>query len=537
MPFYECFLYVSTHLAWLPPIRAASRLIDPAAQQQQVDILRRQPARSAHIGLRRIQRAVFKPRLGAHDERPDLFSGILRNFQSQARGRLRRLHIAQLQRRFRSAAAKPRILRREGQPAHKGVIGHLRFFSGQEAVAGLSEHDGATHIGRRDRALGRCAKARGAGAGMVQCDQGQRNAVFGRPTAALVAPGERVFIRRLAVFGDRRKTGGVALRSGVDDNDLQDGGGDTGEHGDDFLSIPYRVALAPIKLTWSAKPGASMPQPHTALIIGFGYSANATARRLIAAGWRVTGTTRRLDRTASIIAAGAAPLVTDPATQHGALALCEAATAADAVISSVPPDVDGDPVLRALASADLSAKRLVYFSTTGVYGDRQGGWAFEWDPVTPGQDRSKRRARAEAEWLAKGALSLRLGGIYGPGRSALERLKTGRPVVDKPGQVFSRIHVDDIAGAVLKALERPDVSGAVNLVDDAPSSQADHMRAVAKMAGLPAPRIIGHDDAALSPMAASFFAECRRVSNAKAKQLLGWRPEFPDALTGTRASA
>ncbi len=278
-----------------------------------------------------------------------------------------------------------------------------------------------------------------------------------------------------------------------------------------------------------------MPQPHTALIIGFGYSAKATARRLLEAGWRVTGTTRSDQTAAQIEAMGAVALVADPATEDGAAALREAAAASDAIISSVPPGPGGDPVLEALAPMALSAKRLIYFSTTGVYGDRKGGWAFEWEPLTPGQDRSKRRAEAEAGWLALGALSLRLGGIYGPGRSALERLATGNPVIDKPGQVFSRIHVEDIASAVLMALERPDVAGPVNLVDDAPSSQADHMRDAAALAGLPAPDVRPYDPAELSPMAASFFAECRRVSNAKAKTVLGWRPRYPDALAGIRA--
>lgn len=278
-----------------------------------------------------------------------------------------------------------------------------------------------------------------------------------------------------------------------------------------------------------------MPQPHRVLIIGFGYSAEATARRLMQAGWRVTGTTRSPARAAGIEALGVTALIADPATQQGAAALREAVAGADAVISSVPPGADGDPVLSALAPMDLSAKRLIYFSTTGVYGDRKGGWAFEWEPVTPGQPRSVRRAEAEAGWLAKGALCLRLGGIYGPGRNAFERLQAGNPVIDKPGQVFSRIHVDDIAGAVLNALERPEVKGPINLVDDAPSSQADLMRAAAEMAGLPPPDILPIDEAQLSPMAASFFSECRRVSNAKAKAMLGWRPAYRDAVAGLKA--
>jgi nucleoside-diphosphate-sugar epimerase len=278
-----------------------------------------------------------------------------------------------------------------------------------------------------------------------------------------------------------------------------------------------------------------MPDTQHLLTIGFGYSAEATARRVTTAGWQGAGTTRQADKAAAIEAAGFRALVADPASDDGAARLRDAAREADAILISVPPAETGDPVFEALKDVDLAGKRLIYLSTTGVYGDRRGGWAFEWEAVTPGQPRSVRRAQAEADWLSKGALSLRLGGIYGPGKSAFERLRAGRPVVDKPGQVFSRIHVDDIAGAVLKALERPEVSGPINLVDDAPSSQAGLMRAAAKLAGLPPPEIVPFAEAELTPMAASFFSECRRVSNARAKAMLGWRPTYPDAVAGLKA--
>jgi len=278
-----------------------------------------------------------------------------------------------------------------------------------------------------------------------------------------------------------------------------------------------------------------MPDSQRLFIIGFGYSAKATARAAARAGWQVTGSTRRADTASAIEAAGFDAVIADPASDGGAARLRDAAAAADAILISVPPTDAGDPVFAALKDEDFCDQRLIYLSTTGVYGDRQGGWAFEWEPVTPGQPRSVRRADAEADWLAKGALCFRLGGIYGPGKSAFERLRAGDPVVDKPGQVFSRIHVEDIAGAVLKALERPDVNGPINLVDDAPSSQAELMRAAAELAGLPPPTIVAYDEAQLSSMAASFFSECRRVSNARAKAALGWRPVYPDGVAGLRA--
>ncbi len=278
-----------------------------------------------------------------------------------------------------------------------------------------------------------------------------------------------------------------------------------------------------------------MPDTHSVLIIGFGYSANATARAVSKAGWAVIGTTRNPETATQIEAQGYDAVIADPATPEGANRLRQAAERCDAMVISVPPGEAGDPIFAVFEDTDLSAKRLIYFSTTGVYGDRQGGWAFERDAVTPGQPRSVRRAKAEAQWLAKGAISLRLGGIYGPGQSALERLQSGTPVTDKPGQVFSRIHVADIAAAVVKALKHPHVRGPVNLVDDTPSSQADLMRAAAALTGAPAPDILPYDGANLSPMAASFFSECRRVSNARAKAVLGWRPTYRDAVSGLKA--
>lgn len=278
-----------------------------------------------------------------------------------------------------------------------------------------------------------------------------------------------------------------------------------------------------------------MVHTRSILLIGFGYVANHTARRLSPQGWRVLASTRSPDTAGEIRSSGYEAVLADPASPDGEAALRDAAHEADAIVSSVPPGADGDPVLPALAGADLSGKRLIYLSTTGVYGDRRGGWAFETDPVTPGQDRSIRRAEAEAAWLALGAISLRLGGIYGPGRSAFDRLADGRPVFDKPGQVFSRIHVDDIAAAIEAALARPKVTGPVNIVDDAPSSQVEVMTGAARMAGCPAPDLRPFDPEQASPMLASFFAENRRVSNARAKAVLGWRPAYADWRAGLAA--
>lgn len=280
-----------------------------------------------------------------------------------------------------------------------------------------------------------------------------------------------------------------------------------------------------------------MPETRTILMIGFGYVANHTAARLVRAGWRVLASTRSAETAQAITRAGYEAVLADPATSDGARTLDAAAARADAILSSVPPDEDGDPVLPALRPETLKAARLIYLSTTGVYGDRRGGWAFEADALNPGPARSVRRARAEAQWLALNALSLRLGGIYGPGRSAFDRLERGAPVFDQPGQVFSRIHVDDIAQAVALALARPHVSGPLNIVDDQPSSQAEVMCGAARLAGWPPPEIRPFERDKASAMQASFFDENRRVSNARAKQVLGWRPAYPGWRDGLDAIA
>jgi len=279
-----------------------------------------------------------------------------------------------------------------------------------------------------------------------------------------------------------------------------------------------------------------MAMNRTLLFIGFGYVARATAPLLAQAGWRVRASARSPETVADIEQAGFEAAPADPQDRDGAAALRRAACEADALISSVPPGPHGDPVLRALEGFEPEGRWLGYLSTTGVYGDRKGGWAFEWEAPSPGQARSVRRAQAEEGWTRLGARLFRLSGIYGPGRSAFDRLRGGRRVVfDKPGQVFSRIHVSDIAAALLAALERPHAQGPFNLADDYPCSQAEIMTGAAAMAGLPAPDIRPFDPEAASEMQASFFAECRRVSNARAKAALGWRPACPDWRAGLEA--
>lgn len=250
-------------------------------------------------------------------------------------------------------------------------------------------------------------------------------------------------------------------------------------------------------------------------IFGLGYTAKRIAAALTQAGWEVISTGR--DGTLAF---------DDAANVRMALA------DADHVLSSVPPVADGDPVLLAYGAA-LAAKPLSYLSSTGVYGDAGGAWVDESAALVGagGTGRRTARAEADAEWLARGARVLRLPGIYGPGRSALERVTEGKAHrIDLAGQVFSRVHVDDIVSAALLSLDGP--PGAYNVADDAPCSQNTVIEHACALLGLPQPPLQSLDEAGLSPMARGFYAENRRVANGKAKRVLGWEPRYPSYREG-----
>ncbi|MCW6537525.1 NAD(P)-dependent oxidoreductase [Sphingomonas lycopersici] len=200
------------------------------------------------------------------------------------------------------------------------------------------------------------------------------------------------------------------------------------------------------------------------------------------------------------------------------------------VLSSVPPDESGaDPVLARYREL-LGGCWLGYLSSTGVYGDTRGAWVDETAPV--GGGRRAARTGADAAWLAIGARVLRLPGIYGPGRSPLNRLRAGTAHrVDLPGQVFSRVHVADIARGVIAGFAAP--AGAYNLADDLPAGQDEVLAYAAALIGLPPPPVVPLDT--LGPAARGFYAENRRVANGKAKRVLGWAPLYPDYRVGLRA--
>ena len=252
------------------------------------------------------------------------------------------------------------------------------------------------------------------------------------------------------------------------------------------------------------------------LIFGLGYTAQRIAARLRAAGWRIDAT-------------GSAGNVDFEDFERVRAALASASH----VLSSVPPQRDSgdDPVLSRHGAA-LGDKWLGYLSSTGVYGDTGGAWVDESAPV--GTGRRTARAAADSRWLALGARVLRLPGIYGPGRSALERVPAGAAQrIDLPGQVFSRVHVDDIASGVIAALNAP--PGAYNLADDLPCSQNAVIEEACRLLGLPVPPLQHLEAAGLSPMARAFYSENRRIANGRAKRTLGWRPAFPTYRQGLAA--
>lgn len=281
----------------------------------------------------------------------------------------------------------------------------------------------------------------------------------------------------------------------------------------------------------------------TLLLMGCGYSARRFAERHGTRFARILATARTAEKAAELQALGMDAFIFDGQTVAGDLAA--ALGDVSHVLSSIPPgNGQGDPALSVLAPSLSRAplKVLGYLSTTGVYGDRGGAWVDEATPPRPTGPRGKRRFEAENVWRAfaaeRGAhvLLFRLPGIYGPGRNALVQLKAGtaRRVV-KPGQVFSRIHVDDLADTVAAAFAVPQAGEAWNVADDEPAPPQDVVAFAARLMGTEPPPEIPFEQAAMSPMAQSFWAENKRVANAAIKTRLGVRLSFPTYREGLRA--
>lgn len=268
---------------------------------------------------------------------------------------------------------------------------------------------------------------------------------------------------------------------------------------------------------------------------GHGYSAQALASVLLPQGWRIWGTTRSADGAARLAETGITPVIWDSDAVTKALA------GATHLLTSVAPDATGDPVLRLYGDAIATAPLIWagYLSTTGVYGDHQGAWVDEATPLTATTERGRARIRAEADWAAIPDLPLhifRLAGIYGPGRGPFEKVRNGtaRQII-KPGQVFSRTHVDDIAQVVAASIARPDPGAIYNVCDDDPAPPQDVLAHAAHLLGLPPPPTEPFDPARMTPMAASFYAESKRVRNDRIKRDLGVVLRYPDYRSGLAA--
>ena len=281
----------------------------------------------------------------------------------------------------------------------------------------------------------------------------------------------------------------------------------------------------------------------TLLCFGIGYSARALSRLLLSAsGWKVIGTTR-------------SPEKADSANQHRIDTiiwpggdLVPAIENATHLLMSVAPGDRGDPVIEALGdeimASSLKIKWAGYLSTTAVYGDRGGQWVDEASPPAPTTERGRRRIEAECAWkklAAECGLPLhifRLAGIYGPGRGPLESLRSGRSRrIIKKGQIFNRIHVDDIANALAASIENPEPGETYNLCDDLPAPPQDVIAFASELLGVPMPEAVPFESADMTSMARSFYSESKKVSNAKIKRQLGLSLAYPDYVAGLTSLA
>lgn len=274
------------------------------------------------------------------------------------------------------------------------------------------------------------------------------------------------------------------------------------------------------------------------LCFGFGFSARAFAAQLDKREWKISATSRDAEGIAEIEAQGFQGFPFDSTFQ--------VATDVTHLLISAPPGEQGDPVLKLfeeqLRRLAKQLKWVGYLSTTGVYGDRAGDWVDEESPLEPNTVRGQRRLEAERNWLRLHSdfglpvHVFRLAGIYGPGRNTLLNVRVGSAKsIIKPGQIFSRIHVEDIAGVLAVSNAKPHPGRAYNVCDDEPCPPQDVVAYAAELLDLPVPPEIPFEEAQLSPMARSFYAESKRVSNKRIKAELGYKLLYPNYRDGLRA--
>ena len=278
---------------------------------------------------------------------------------------------------------------------------------------------------------------------------------------------------------------------------------------------------------------------------GLGYSAETLAQKNGDHFHAISGTVRTLDKANRLKRRGIHAIALEDSTSQ--LQVEAALATSDCLLVSAAPDDAGDPMLRQFKRVLESAsqlKTIIYLSTIGVYGDHNGAWIDETTPLNATSERGKRRVEAEAAWLAFGqkheiAVQIhRLAGIYGPGRNVLQELKAGtaRRII-KENQVFNRIHVSDIAGAALAGFQHPHVSGAFNICDALPCPPQDVVAYGAKLLGMVPPPEIPFAEAQLSEMGRSFYSECKRCSNLRLRDVLGYTLRYPTYREGLNALA
>ncbi len=277
-------------------------------------------------------------------------------------------------------------------------------------------------------------------------------------------------------------------------------------------------------------------------IFGYGYTARALVRKLREGdGWSVAGTTRSPERAAAIAAEGVEPIVWDNDAFDA-----DALSNATHILISTPPDKDGCPALNAASDAVAARAGAIrwigYLSTNGVYGDHDGAWVDETSELRGQSARAKRRIAAEAAWRAFSqahgipVVIFRLPGIYGPGRSAVDTVRNGTARrIYKEGQVFSRMHVDDIAAALAASIDRPGAGDLFNLADDAPAPPQDVVAYACDLLGVEPPPLVPIEKADLSDMAKSFYTDNKRVSNRRMKDALGVTLAYPTFRDGLKA--
>lgn len=281
--------------------------------------------------------------------------------------------------------------------------------------------------------------------------------------------------------------------------------------------------------------------PVSLLVFGGGWLGRAAGLEALHRGGRAVLTSRDPGRRAALSAEGLGAI--DP---NDGPAMADAVAGASAILVCAPPVTDGCPGLKALspalAAADVWPDWIGYVSSTAVYGDRAGGWALEDSELNAASLEGARRVRAERDWLDAGqgmgltVQLFRLPALYGPGRSPLDRLRDGTArIVRKPGQVFNRVHVDDVVSGLFASMGRPRPGAAYILCDDEPAPADVVMEGAARRLGLPMPPEVDLDDPSVSDAMRRFYLDSKRLSNARAKAELGWRPRYPGWRDGLEA--